>query len=158
MSSPKPLLQPRLLQGLWWLFYQGLQYGTQQECWAHIAHHSLPAETISLEISAVFEAGGKKRNVHSNNIGMSVEVTFFWWRENEFIVHDTKWVDLMQCPGTQPYFYANCLSASNRKNSKGLAFKTKQFGLFVIVPEAQWEEFEAFRDKPDPPSPASVPT
>jgi len=36
-----------------------------------MAHCTPPAETISLEISAVFEAGGKKRGTHMNNIGVS---------------------------------------------------------------------------------------
>ena len=35
-------------------------------------------------------------------------------------------------------------------------FKSKQFGLFVIIPERQWEEFEMFQDKlkasPPPPT------
>jgi len=77
----------------------------------------------------------------------------FGWRENDFIVHDTKWVDLMKHPSAQPYFYGDCLNASNRKNSKAIVFKTKQFSLFVIVPEAQWEGFEVFRDKLEPSSP-----
>jgi len=77
----------------------------------------------------------------------------FGWRENEFIVHDAKWVDLMKHPSAQPYFYGDCLNASNRKNSKAIVFKTKQFGLFVIVPKAQWEEFKAFHDKLEPSSP-----
>lgn len=82
----------------------------------------------------------------------------FGWRENEFMVRDTKWVDLMRHPSTQPYFYGDCLNASNRKNSKAMVFKTKQFGLFVIVPEAQWEQFEAFRDKLEAPSPEPTPS
>ena len=59
----------------------------------------------------------------------------------------------MRHSSAQPYFYGDCLNASNRKNSKAVVFKTKQFSLFVIVPEAQWEQFEAFRDKLEPPSP-----
>ena len=69
----------------------------------------------------------------------------FGWRENEFLVRDSKWVDLMRHSSNRPYFYDECLHPSNRKNAKGPVFKTKQFGLFVIVPEAQWEEFLTFR-------------
>jgi len=32
-----------------------------------------------------------------------------------------------------------------------MVFKTKQFTLFIVIPECQWEEFEAFRDKCDSP-------
>jgi len=28
-----------------------------------------------------------------------------------------------------------------------MVFKTKQFTLFIVIPEGQWEEFEAFREK-----------
>ena len=52
---------------------QHLQYAAQRERWAQMAHHPPPAETISLEISAVFEAGGKKKNARSNNIGVSTK-------------------------------------------------------------------------------------
>ena len=77
---------------------------------------------------------------------------FAWW-ENEFIVRDSKWVNLTRHPSTQPYFYSECIHPSNRKGSKAMTFKTKQFGLFVIVPEMQWEEFDAFREKLEPPQP-----
>ena len=50
---------------------QHLHYAAQHDHWAQMAHCTLPAEMISLEISAVFEAGGKKRNTHMNNIGVS---------------------------------------------------------------------------------------
>ena len=48
---------------------------------------------------------------------------------------------------------ATVLMQAIEKNLKVVVFKTKQFSLFVIVPEAQWEQFEAFRDKLEPPSP-----
>ena len=50
---------------------QHLHYAAQRDHWAWMAHCTPPAETISLEISALFEAGGKKRNTHMNNIGVS---------------------------------------------------------------------------------------
>ncbi|KIM55288.1 hypothetical protein SCLCIDRAFT_134941, partial [Scleroderma citrinum Foug A] len=145
---------------------QHLQYGAQQECWVHIAHHPPPTEIISLEISAVFESGRKKRNICSNNIGsiceglkdidaqstayelasialctvvLCIKVYYpsFRWQENEFIICDSKWVNLMQHPSTQLYFYGDCLDTSNQKNLKAMVFKTKQFGLFIIIPEVQ---------------------
>ncbi|KAI6029114.1 hypothetical protein PISMIDRAFT_25262 [Pisolithus microcarpus 441] len=44
---------------------QHRHYAAQCECWGRMAHNPPPAETILLEISAVFEAGGKKKNLHS---------------------------------------------------------------------------------------------
>ncbi|KAI5985225.1 hypothetical protein F5J12DRAFT_787428 [Pisolithus orientalis] len=42
---------------------QHVHYAAQHEHWACMAHNLPPAETISLEIWAVFEAGGKKKNL-----------------------------------------------------------------------------------------------
>lgn len=36
-----------------------------------MAHNPPPAEMISLELWAVFGAGGKKKNLQANNIGVS---------------------------------------------------------------------------------------
>ncbi|KAF8120086.1 hypothetical protein EV363DRAFT_1481757, partial [Boletus edulis] len=76
----------------------------------------------------------------------------FPWRVDEFTVRDAKWVDLSRVSPMQSYFYEDCLQQSSQKMSKGsMVFKKdKQFALFVVIPEAQWEEFENFRDKPDP--------
>ncbi|KAI5988557.1 hypothetical protein EDD15DRAFT_2371224 [Pisolithus albus] len=155
---------------------QHMHYAAQRERWARMAHNPPPAEMISLEMWAVFEAGGKKKNLRANNIGSicegvkdidalstarelavialetlipRVKAFFpqFHWREDEFVVRDSKWVDLTRHPSPQPYFYSECLHASNRKGSKATVFKSKQFMLFVIVPARQWEEFEAFREK-----------
>lgn len=49
---------------------QHLQYAAQCEHWARMAHRP-PLETISLEITALYEAGGKKRNTRTNIIGVS---------------------------------------------------------------------------------------
>ena len=46
-------------------------YAAQCDYWARMAHSAPPAETISLEISAVYESRGKKRNTCTNNIGVS---------------------------------------------------------------------------------------
>ena len=71
----------------------------------------------------------------------------FQWRESEFIVRDNKWVDLSKHLSFQAYFYNDCLHPRNQKGAKGVVFKTKQFALFVIVPEFQWGQFEAFWEK-----------
>ncbi|KAI6004803.1 hypothetical protein EDD15DRAFT_2359683 [Pisolithus albus] len=155
---------------------QHRHYAAQRERWGRMAHNPPPAETISLEISAVFEAGGKKKNLRANNIGsiceglkdvdalstarelagIALETLIprikayspqFYWQEDEFIVRDSKWVDLSRHASTQGYFYNECLHASNRKGSKATVFKSKQFMLFVVVPAKQWEEFEKFREK-----------
>lgn len=47
-----------------------------------------------------------------------------------------------------PYFYSQCLQPA-RKNARGMAFKSKQFTLYVVVPAAQWVEYEAFMEKED---------
>ena len=74
----------------------------------------------------------------------------FQWRESEFIVRDSKWVDLSKHLSFQPYFHDDCLHLNKRKGAKEtVVFKTKQFALFVIVPEFQWGEFEAFRERCD---------
>ncbi|KIO08753.1 hypothetical protein M404DRAFT_22604 [Pisolithus tinctorius Marx 270] len=72
----------------------------------------------------------------------------FLWRPKEFVVRDSSWVDLASFPEPmQPYFYNKCLHAASRKNSKTMVFKLKQFSLFVVIPEAQWREYENYADK-----------
>ncbi|KAI6142100.1 hypothetical protein BKA82DRAFT_4438534 [Pisolithus tinctorius] len=155
---------------------QHVHYAAQCERWAHMAHNPPPAETISLEIWAVFKAGGKKKNLRANNIGSICEglkdidmlgtvhelsaialgilvprikdyCPQFPWQEEEFFIHDSKWVDLSRHSSPTAYFYGDCLHDSNWKGSKAKVFKSKQFMLFVIVPANQWEEFEEFREK-----------
>ncbi|KAI5990965.1 hypothetical protein EDD15DRAFT_2197753 [Pisolithus albus] len=150
---------------------QHMQYAAQCEHWVHMAHNPPPAETISLEIWAVFEGGGKKKNLRNiceglkdidalstaHELAAIAQKTLvprikaycpqFQWREDVFIVHDSKWVDLGRHPSPQSYFYNDCLHASNWKGLKAMVFKSKQFMLFVIVPANQWEEFEAFQEK-----------
>ncbi|KIK78265.1 hypothetical protein PAXRUDRAFT_164433 [Paxillus rubicundulus Ve08.2h10] len=48
---------------------QHLQYGSQRERWACMAHRPPSAETISLEISAVYEGGVRKKGARGNTIG-----------------------------------------------------------------------------------------
>ncbi|KAI6163399.1 hypothetical protein EDD17DRAFT_1507387 [Pisolithus thermaeus] len=155
---------------------QHMHYAAQCECWACMAHNPPPAEMISLELWVVFEAGGKRKNLQAINIGSickgvkdidalstacklvaialdalipCIKAFFpqFHWQKDEFVVHDSKWVDLARHPSLQPYFYSECLHASNQKGSKVTVFKLKQFMLFIIVPARQWEEFKAFREK-----------
>ena len=70
-AAPSPLMA--LPPGSSDYSVQHLQYAAQWERWAQMTHHPPPAETISLEISAVFEAGGEKKNARSNNIGVSTK-------------------------------------------------------------------------------------
>ncbi|KAI6003924.1 hypothetical protein EDD15DRAFT_2360189 [Pisolithus albus] len=131
-----------------------------------------PAECISLVISAVHETS-RKRNTRSNLISniceglkeidaqsTAPELAYlalqtvvprikaycpeFSWQEKEFVVRDTKWVDLMMHSGPYPYFYNECMHPS-KKGGKAV-FKSKQFALYVVVPEGQWERVEAFRN------------
>ncbi|KAH0826502.1 hypothetical protein J3R83DRAFT_5507 [Lanmaoa asiatica] len=155
---------------------QHLQYAAERACWANAAHRPPNAETTSLKISAVFEGGGKRRNVQTNFIGsicegikdidaqtpardlaaMSLKLIVpqitaydpqFPWRPTEFVVRDKKWVNLSANKDLQPYFYNECLHASRAKNSKAVVFKSDQFTLFVVVPEKQWAEYEEFKQK-----------
>ncbi|KAI6096244.1 hypothetical protein EDD16DRAFT_1526115 [Pisolithus croceorrhizus] len=87
---------------------QHRHYTAQCKCWGWMAHNPPPTEMISLEISVVFEAGGKKKNF--------------------------KWVDLARHSSLQGYFYNDCLHASNKKGLKAIVFKSKQFILFIIMP------------------------
>ncbi|KAI6102258.1 hypothetical protein F5141DRAFT_1065737 [Pisolithus sp. B1] len=68
----------------------------------------------------------------------------FSWQEKEFIVHDSKWVDLMMHAGLHPYFYNDCIHPS--KKCAKVVFKSKQFALYVIIPKSQWERVEEFRN------------
>ncbi|KAL4064826.1 hypothetical protein V8B97DRAFT_2025927 [Scleroderma yunnanense] len=121
---------------------------TQHEQWAHMTYHPPPAEMIFLEISAVFETVGKRKNVQSNiissiceglkdiNAQSNAHEVASIMLENEFIVCDAKWVDFFKHPSSQPYFYTECLHPSNHKDSK--------FDLFIIISKCQWEDFETF--------------
>ena len=72
----------------------------------------------------------------------------FPWRYDKFIVRDTSWVDLDRYPNpTHPYFYNDCIQVNKSKKQKGNVFKPKQFTLQVVVPEAQWKEYEAYINK-----------
>jgi hypothetical protein len=70
----------------------------------------------------------------------------FLWRDEEFIVRDSAWVDMSTHEALVPYFYQQCLQPA-RKGSKSPLFKSKQFILMVVVPEGQWKEFENLQDE-----------
>ncbi|KAI6016397.1 hypothetical protein BKA83DRAFT_4498028 [Pisolithus microcarpus] len=152
---------------------QHLQYRDQHRQWAQRALRPPPAECISLVISAVHETSRKRVNVRTNVINniceglkeidaqstalelaaIALETVVprikaycpeFSWEEKEFVVRDSKWVDLMMHAGSHPYFYNDCIHPS-KKGAK-VVFKSKQFALYVIVPESQWERVEEFRN------------
>ncbi|KIJ61403.1 hypothetical protein HYDPIDRAFT_31274 [Hydnomerulius pinastri MD-312] len=152
-------------------------YVSERERWSRLAYCPPPAETISLDITAVYEGGPKKGRQRGTPFGNICEGrkdidarstapelaaialstvlpqieafgAQFVWRPSEFVVRDVGWVDLDRHPEPlQPYFYKECLHPSSRKNSKTPVFKSKQFSLFVVVPDSQWQEYEDFQDK-----------
>ncbi|KAG1770854.1 hypothetical protein EV702DRAFT_1202184 [Suillus placidus] len=146
------------------------QYSTEREHWAKLSYALPPMETITLDISAVHEVGARKKG-HWVAIGGKKDVdaridapglmdiafdtilpkilTFgagFLWRIEEFVVQDAVWVDLSTHKASVPYFISQCMVPS-KKGSKGPTFKTKQFALMVVVPEAQWNEYEEWVEK-----------
>ncbi|KIK32531.1 hypothetical protein CY34DRAFT_101312 [Suillus luteus UH-Slu-Lm8-n1] len=151
-------------------------YGAQRKCWAKLAYALPPMDTITLEILAVHEGGARKKG-HGVPIGNIcegkkdvdaridapglMEIAFdtiipkilmfgagFPWRIKEFVVRDAMWVDLSTHAAALLYFFSQCMITS-KKGSKGLTFKTKQFALMVVVPEAQWNEYEEWVEKPE---------
>ncbi|KAI6140348.1 hypothetical protein BKA82DRAFT_172411, partial [Pisolithus tinctorius] len=102
-----------------------LQYAVQCEHWQRVAHRPPPAETISLEVSALYESGVRKKGLRGNPIrnickGLKdinalasaaelVDIALrtitpriqafrpeFLWRDSEFVVRDAMWVDLFR--------------------------------------------------------------
>ncbi|KIK74940.1 hypothetical protein PAXRUDRAFT_515815 [Paxillus rubicundulus Ve08.2h10] len=47
-------------------------YPSERECWAGLAHCPPPAETISLDVSAVYEGGPRKGRQHGTPFGVSL--------------------------------------------------------------------------------------
>ncbi|KAH0834258.1 hypothetical protein J3R83DRAFT_11614 [Lanmaoa asiatica] len=135
---------------------QHLQYQGQRQHWASMAQHPTPpSETYSLDISAVYECSARLKDIDAcstahnlANISLATLVPYikdyypeFLWCKAKFIVRDKEWAQ-------KPYFYDECLRDSNRKNSKARVFKTgKQFFLYVVIPEKQWQEMEDFQLK-----------
>ncbi|KIN95292.1 hypothetical protein M404DRAFT_166101, partial [Pisolithus tinctorius Marx 270] len=102
-----------------------LQYAVQREHWQRVAHCPPPAETISLEVLALYESGVRKKGLWGNPIrnickGLKdinalasaaelMDITLhtitpcsqafhpeFLWHDSEFVVCDAMWVDLFQ--------------------------------------------------------------
>ncbi|KAG1833589.1 hypothetical protein F4604DRAFT_1605331, partial [Suillus subluteus] len=115
-----------------------VMYGAEREHWAKQAYSTPPAETISLEISAVHEGGNKRKGGRGNIcegkkdidaqsdapqlITLALETVRpkilafapgFPWREDEFIVRDGGWVDLSTHPPNFAYFYKQCVHPSH---------------------------------------------
>ncbi|KAG0692869.1 hypothetical protein DFH29DRAFT_881978, partial [Suillus ampliporus] len=131
----------------------GYSWGnTNAERWAKQAYAVPPAETISLEVSAVREGGNRRKGARGIPFGNICEgkkdvdaridapglialaldtiwpkiqafVGGFPWRQDQFIIRDGGW--------------ARC----------AMTFKPKQFLLYVVVPTAQWEDYETWLDK-----------
>ena len=51
---------------------QHLQYAAQRDHWAHVAHRPPPAEAISLEISALYKNGSKRKGACGTPFGVSI--------------------------------------------------------------------------------------
>ncbi|KIK77273.1 hypothetical protein PAXRUDRAFT_17625 [Paxillus rubicundulus Ve08.2h10] len=164
---------------------QHLQYALQCNYWAHAAHCTPSAEMISLDISALYEGGSRKKGPRRNQIGnickglkdinalitapefisLALETITprirahcpqFPWQVDEFVIRDAKWVDLSQHSPLLPYFYHECLHQASCKNSKAMVFKTKQFSLYVVIPEGQWNSMDKFQEKLETAEPLHV--
>ncbi|KAG2131696.1 uncharacterized protein EDB93DRAFT_1108020 [Suillus bovinus] len=151
------------------------QYSLEREQWAKLAYAPPPVETITLEITAVYEGNSWKKSGRGINFGNICEgkkdidarldtpsliaiafdtilpkiLTFgrgFPWRTQEFVVRDAAWVDLSGHLPAIPYFLAQCLVQS-RHAPKTTTFKTKEFSLMVVVPAVQWSEYEEWLER-----------
>ncbi|KAG1718697.1 hypothetical protein EDB19DRAFT_1920136 [Suillus lakei] len=153
-GSGASLIPSRLMGPIGYSAHHGA-YSTECQRWAKLAYAApggAMAETISLKISAVHEAGARKkaRGILIGNIcegkkdidaqidtpsliNLAMETVLpkllvfggtFSWRNHEFI----------------------CLQPTRKGPAKALVFKTKQFSLMVVVPEAQWTEFEDWQE------------
>ncbi|KAF8131383.1 hypothetical protein EV363DRAFT_1104965, partial [Boletus edulis] len=68
----------------------------------------------------------------------------FPWREAELTVRDKRWLNLTTQSATTAHFYDECL-VDGKKGAK--KFKSgKQFFLYVVISEKQWDEVELFRE------------
>ncbi|KAI5995436.1 hypothetical protein EDD15DRAFT_2195458 [Pisolithus albus] len=154
---------------------QHSRYTQEYDRWARWTYASPPAETISLKILAHYEGGPRRGRSQTTAFGnickgkkdidalisahdlvpIALDTIIpkvkrfcpsFPWHFDEFTVRDTDWVDLAEHQSPVPFFYSQCLQPA-RKNPKAMSFKSKQFTLYVVVPVAQWLEFEAFMEK-----------
>ncbi|KAF9232882.1 hypothetical protein BU15DRAFT_67057 [Melanogaster broomeanus] len=178
------------------------RYASERDRWARLSFCPPPAETISLDFTALYDGGPRRSRLRGTQIGASIlffSTSYFYyrwsranfclqnicegkrdidarittpelvklalttivpclkdhcprfqWREDEFVVRDSQWVDLSKhADPFAPYFFKDCLQPSTRKNSKALVFKSKQFSLYVVIPEPQWLEYQDFIEKMD---------
>ncbi|KAG2739151.1 hypothetical protein P692DRAFT_20756559 [Suillus brevipes Sb2] len=149
-------------------------YGLERDRWAKLSYAPPPSQTISLEISAVHEGGSQKKGGHGTPfrylrrkkdidtqidapglIKIALDTVYpkiqsfcpaFQWQYEEFIIRDSRWVDLSGHHAREPYFYSQCVQAG-RKGLKSQIFKTKQFALMVVIPESQWCEYEEWTER-----------
>ncbi|KAG9312435.1 hypothetical protein JVU11DRAFT_6819 [Chiua virens] len=149
-------------------------YPTETQCWSGLARGTLPsAETISLSIVALREGGQRRGRLNGTPFGNIIEgkkgidahitasglvavareilvpniIAFcpeFPWCVDEFVIRDDSWVDLANHAETAEnplgYFYQDCLQCKG----KGFVFKTRQFPIYVVVPQNQWTDYEEF--------------
>ncbi|KAG1858116.1 hypothetical protein F4604DRAFT_1684996 [Suillus subluteus] len=141
-----------------------VMYGAEREHWAKQAYSTPPAETISLEISAVHEGGNKRKGGRGVSFGnicegkkdidaqsdapqlitLALETDFHGARTNLSFVMGDGW---STHPPNFAYFYKQCVHPSHTKGPRTSVFKTKQFQLSVVVPMAQWDEYELWLEK-----------
>ncbi|KAG1784918.1 uncharacterized protein HD556DRAFT_1314653 [Suillus plorans] len=137
-------------------------YGSERDRWAKLSYAPPPSQMILLKISAVHEGGSRKKGGRGTPFGSICEgkkdidaqidapglikITLDTWRDEEFVVRDSQWVDLSGHHAHEPYFYSQCVQAG-RKGLKSPIFKTKQFALMVVVPESQWRKYEEWTER-----------
>ncbi|KAI6139078.1 hypothetical protein EDD17DRAFT_1805563 [Pisolithus thermaeus] len=130
-------------------------YGQEYDWWAQWTYASPLAETISLKILAHFEGGPKCGHSQSTAFGNICE-----GKKDinaHICAHDLIPITLEMiipkvkkfCPMFPWQFDEfNCLQPAH-KDARGMAFKSKQFTLYIVVPAAQWVEYEALMEKKD---------
>ncbi|KAG0693446.1 hypothetical protein DFH29DRAFT_1007288 [Suillus ampliporus] len=152
-------------------------HASQREYWSKLSYTmGSHAETITLDISAVHDAGPKHKgsrgtpisNIHEGKKDIHAQIDApglinialdtilpkllalsptFAWRTLEFIVRDAGWVNLSTHPANRIYFYSECWHTSKRGGKESKVFKSKQFALIVVVPESQWLKYEEWLEK-----------
>ncbi|KIJ10858.1 hypothetical protein PAXINDRAFT_16192 [Paxillus involutus ATCC 200175] len=117
---------------------QHAQYPSERDRWACLSYCPPPAETITLDITALYEGSPRKGclpgtrfgNICKGKRGIDARITAhqlivlalatltpnikafcpkFLWRDAEFVVRDISWVDLLKhTEQHEPYFYKEC--------------------------------------------------
>ncbi|KAG2134217.1 hypothetical protein BD769DRAFT_1665245 [Suillus cothurnatus] len=126
-------------------------YGAQRERWAKLAYALPPMDTITLDISAVHEGGVRKKghgvpigNIRKGKRDVDARINAPGLIE---IAFDTVLPKILTFGAGFPwriddpiFFFA--MHGPEQERFKPSTFKTKQFALMVVVPEAQWNEYE----------------